>query len=232
MAHQPEYHADILLNQNIHAQSLHYSCNPDTLCLLGPQYVLLRKEFLKEKATKREVPETAKHILLTLGGTDPENITLTVIQALKYIKRTNLEVKIVLGPANSNHENIEGELCRLPSDFQVLSSVTDMPSIMAWADMAISAGGSTCWELMFVGVPFLVIILSENQVGIANGLEEAGAAVNCGWHYTLTKEGFAEIFVNLIKNRKWRKALSKEGGQMLDGFGSERVMKCMRNHLE
>lgn len=232
MAHQPEYHADILLNQNIHARSLNYNCGPDTLRLLGTQYVLLRKEFLRKKRAKWESFETARRILVTMGGADPENVTLTVVRALKWLKRGDLEVKIVLGAVNPNRQSIEKELRCSPFDFQILSSVTDMPFLMAWADIAVSAGGSTCWELMFVGVPFLVVILSENQEGIANGLGEAGAAMNCGWHYALRADGFAEIIVELIEDRECRMALSRKGWQMVDGLGSERVMERMRRHLE
>jgi spore coat polysaccharide biosynthesis predicted glycosyltransferase SpsG len=76
MAHLDHYHADILLNQNIHASSLHYSCDRDTVKLMGCEYVLLRKEFLKYKDCKREIPEKAKKILVTMGGADPDNVTL------------------------------------------------------------------------------------------------------------------------------------------------------------
>ena len=47
MAHLDHYHADILLNQNIHSSSLPYSCTRDTVKLFNSQYVLLRREFLK-----------------------------------------------------------------------------------------------------------------------------------------------------------------------------------------
>ncbi len=231
MAHQPEYHADILLNQNIYAQNLKYNCSPDTLRLLGTQYVLLRKEFLKKKGSQREIPETARHILVTLGGADSENVTMTVVRALKRLERTDVEVKIVVGEVNQNRQSIEKELRCSPFDFQILSCVTDMPTLMAWADMAVSAGGSTCWELIFMGVPFLVVILSENQEGIANGLGEAGAAINCGWHYALTADRLAEILVELINDRECRRALNGKGQQMVDGLGTERAIERMRRHL-
>ena len=82
MAHLDHYHADILLNQNIYASSLHYSCDRETVKLLGCEYVLLRREFLKYKDWKREIPEKAKKILVTMGGSDPDDVTLKVIRAL------------------------------------------------------------------------------------------------------------------------------------------------------
>jgi UDP-2,4-diacetamido-2,4,6-trideoxy-beta-L-altropyranose hydrolase len=232
MAHQPKYNVDILLNQNIHASSLTYFCDMDTVKLLGCEYVLLRREFLKYKDWEQDISDKAKKILVTMGGSDPDNVTLKIIKALNRLGDSDLELKIIAGPVNTNINSLEKELHLSSFTFQLLTNVSNMPSIMAWADMAVSAGGSTCWELMFVGVPILVIILSENQVVIANGLGKAGAAVNCGWHYKLTEEGFLEIFVDLIKNRKRRMALSRKAQQMVDGLGSERVMKRMRSHLE
>lgn len=236
VAHQPEYHADILLNQNIHAPNLNYNCSPDTVRLLGTRYALLRKEFLNWKGTKREIPETARHILVTLGGADPENVTLTVVRALKCLKRGDLKVKIVVGPANPNQENIEKQLNCSLSHFQVLSSATDMPSLMAWADMAVSAAGSTSWELSFMGVPFAVVILADNQEGNAEGLAKAGGAINCGWSHSLSTERLAERLAELIDSRSKRMKLSEIGRQLVDGKGVERVVQrilpvdlCLRN---
>ena len=99
MAHLDHYHADILLNQNIHASSLRYSCERDTVKLLGCEYVLLRMEFLKYKDWKRDIPYKAKNILVTMGGGDPDNVTLKVIRALNSLYDWDLEVIIVAGPA-------------------------------------------------------------------------------------------------------------------------------------
>ncbi|MGQ9755923.1 MAG: UDP-2,4-diacetamido-2,4,6-trideoxy-beta-L-altropyranose hydrolase, partial [Desulfotomaculales bacterium] len=82
MAHLDRYNADIVLNQNIHAHNLHYFCEPYTRLLLGTKYVLLRREFWSWRNYKREVPEVAKKVLVTMGGSDPGNVTLKVIRAL------------------------------------------------------------------------------------------------------------------------------------------------------
>ena len=48
----------------------------------------------------------------------------------------------------------------------------NMPELMARADVAVSAGGSTCWEVAFMGLPFLIVVLAENQEHIAKELEK------------------------------------------------------------
>src|SRR5262249_32858596 len=76
MAHLPQYYADVLLNQNMHATALHYHCNPEATLLLGSCYALLRPEFPAWRGRQRSVPEVARKVLVTMGGSDPDNVTL------------------------------------------------------------------------------------------------------------------------------------------------------------
>ena len=109
------------------------------------------------------IEEEARKILVTLGGGDPDNITLKVLKALNRLELHDLEVKIIVGPANPHLESLKQELSFANFTSQILTDVKRMPSMMAWADLAISAGGSTCWELCFFGVPTIIIIAAENN---------------------------------------------------------------------
>src|SRR5205807_9904518 len=93
-----------------------------------------------------------------------------------------LEVQVVLGFSNPHRESLEAAAAVSRHAVQLLDKVSDMPERMAWADGAISAAGSTCWELAFMGVPMLIIVTADNQRGSANALERREAAVNLGWH--------------------------------------------------
>ena len=75
LGHLDNYVADIILNQNINAEDLNYSCETDTKLLLGTNFVLLRDEFLTYNNLKRKIPEVANKILVTMGGNDKENIS-------------------------------------------------------------------------------------------------------------------------------------------------------------
>ena len=87
------YYADIVLNQNIHAnKELYQDKEPYVRLLLGTKYVLLRAEFLNWHGLKREIPKTARNILVTLGGSDPENVTLKVIKGIQETGIDNLNV--------------------------------------------------------------------------------------------------------------------------------------------
>lgn len=228
MNHLPHYHADILLNQNIHAPELKYNCDEDTTLLLGTRYALLRREFLNYQDFKRQVPDRANNILVTLGGGDPDNVTLKVIRALNFIGDPNIEVRVVVGPSNPHIESIKKELSLSPFTFHILQGTDDMPSLMAWADLAISAGGSTCWELAFMGLPNIVLTLAENQKDIAEGLNDAGVAVSLGWENKVTDDNIAKAIEGMIKDNEIRIKMSLLGQELIDGYGSSKLSEIMK----
>jgi len=227
MAHLSHYHADILLNQNIHASTLRYSCDRDTVKLFGCEYILLRREFLKHKDWKREIPQKANKILVTMGGADPDNVTLKVIRALNSLNVIDLEVKIVVGPSNPNIINLQKELAQSSLNFEILMSVKNMSHLMTWADLSISAAGSTCWELAFMGLPSLFITVADNQMGIAEALQQAGAGIHLGWYDEIMFNSIVETLQKILYNNERREDISESGYKLVDGRGGKRILRPM-----
>lgn len=230
MNHLPLYHANILLNQNIHAPDLKYHCDEDTTLLLGTRYVLLRREFLKYQDFKRQIPERAKNILVTLGGADPDNVTFKVIEALQLLNDPNIAVRIIIGPANPRQETLRKAIVSADFNAEFLINPPNMPELMAWADMAVSAGGSTCWELAFMGVPNIVLILAENQAVVAEYLMNKKAVLNLGIFAECTKEQISDACKKLIADSTTRASLSQIGTALINGQGSNHVIKSMNNN--
>ena len=230
MAHLNHYYADIVLNQNLHAKDLRYSCEPYTRLLLGTKYVLLRREFLKWRDWKREIPKVAKKVLVTLGGTDPDNVTLKVIQALQQVDLDNLEAVVIVGGANPHLKELRcaAQDSRIPVRLE--TNVANMPEWMAWADMAVSAGGSTCWELAFMGVPSLLLVLAENQYPIAEELDHARAAVNLGWYTDLSSAEIVQALTQLLLEEKQRAGMVERAQKLVDGNGVFNTLKELNNY--
>ncbi|HAJ27438.1 MAG TPA: UDP-2,4-diacetamido-2,4,6-trideoxy-beta-L-altropyranose hydrolase [Syntrophus sp. (in: bacteria)] len=227
MNHLSYYHADILLNQNINAPDLKYHCDEDTTLLFGTRYVLLRREFLKYQDFKRQITVQARNILVTLGGADPENVTLKVIEALKLLDEPDISVRIIIGPANSHQESLRKALPTTLFDTELLVNPPNMPELMAWADMAVSGGGSTCWELALFGLPNIIIYCAENQRPIAEKLHEKELALNLGGHTELSLKSIAAAIDKMINNQVIRaKMVSKATGQ-IDGQGAAGVCQAI-----
>lgn len=226
-AHQPEYHANVLLNQNINSDRLAYRCDPDTKILLGPSFALLRSEFGAWYAWSREIPRIAKRVIVTLGGGDPDNVTLKVIRALDRIEIEGLEAVAVIGGSNPHLEELRHVAENASTGIRIEYNAKNMPALMSWADVAISGAGSTCWELAFMALPSLIIITADNQVGIAEGLSEAGSVINLGWFDRLPEQEISRSLLELLLAYDLRAQMSAAGRALVDGRGAARVTATM-----
>jgi len=245
------YDADIILNQNISAKEEWYKDDASRLVdlafssseesaeaddesrstrdplarrkrlLLGTDYALIRDEFLQHDPSKRTISERAKEILVTLGGSDRENMTLKILRALLPIK--DIHVTAVLGGANPHREAIEKEL-QEAKNITLINNSSDMSSLMAKADLAISATGSTTWEILSMGLPLITGVIADNQEPSAKVLGEKGIAVNVGWFKDVSIPEFSSTIQRLIDSKNERDALSEAGRECVDGKGMSRVL--------
>ena len=226
------YCSDIVLNQNINAdESLYQNREIYTKLLLGSSYTLLRKEFRKLTIQTKTISLIGTKILVTLGGGDPDNVTLKVIQALSDIKVNDLEVLVVIGASNPYYDQLNLFVKSLNFSIKLVQNVTDMPQLMAWADIAIAAGGSTNWELAFMGLPSVIIVIADNQQKIAEKLHDQEIIINLGWHQQVIPEQIRLTVQALIGDRARREIMSQKGQQLIDGKGAMRVVSEMVNML-
>jgi len=221
ICNRDEYNADILLNQNPDAHNYSYDVNDDVTFLLGSRYALIRQEFLSFHPQHTTIQPTASKILVTLGGADPTNITSIVLSAIQSIKHDHLHLKIIVGASNQHHKELEQLTNSLSCDCEILTAVNNMPELMDWADIAISAAGSTCWELCFLGVPFIAIQIADNQQGIIKELSRSKTAI-CIASPAETLN-IANELKSLILNQDMRQTMSDKGRSLIDGKGAKRV---------
>ncbi len=216
--HARRYSADFVLNQNAVADAaLYENRRAETELLLGPRFALLRREFIEREPPPRATAP-ARKLLVTLGGSDPVNVTRKVLDALRFLGR-DFETRVIVGAANRHLD----ELRQRGDGVEILASVTDMPTQMAWADCAVSAAGSTCWELLFMGLPGALLTIADNQRGIAPVLAAAGAALDLGWHADADPQRIAEKLRGLLASPEQLASISARGREIVDGEGAARV---------
>ena len=160
-AHLPEYSCDILLNQNLGSEMLSYTGHIGQK-LLGPRYALLRREFREARErlphTKRNIPP--KNILITLGGGDFIEYLENIVQHMNIPALEGRTVRVIQGAMDA--KRIRQAFANCPARLEILPRVTDMPTLLLETDLCITAGGSTCWELCCLGVPFLTVAVAKN----------------------------------------------------------------------
>lgn len=175
--------ADLLLDQNLGRQVEDYRglVPEDCRVLAGPRYALLRHEFRewREASLNRRSREPRlQRLLINLGGVDKDNVTGQVLDALTTCDLpADLQISVVMGASAPWRESVTAQAGALPWPTEVVANVSDMARRMAEADLAIGAAGSTSWERCCLGLPTLMVVLADNQRGIAQSLEEGGASL-------------------------------------------------------
>jgi len=222
------YSADVVVNQNVHATEAMYSQREDyTRLLLGPRYAMLRNEFVRYRNWTRTIPPSGKHLLVTMGGSDVSDFTPRILRELARLPAESLKIRVVVGGSAINRAEVEAAAAECHGRAEVLVDVRDMPELMAWADLAIAAAGSTCWEMCLLGLPAILIVAAENQRHIARQLEVEGAGIDMGTSASVDCAALVARAGEVLLDQNTRTVMSQSGRRLVDGLGRERVLHAL-----
>jgi len=226
--HASRISADLLLNANPGAdEALYHDRHPATRLLLGARFAMLRAEFRRWQALRHAVPPRARRIVVTLGGSDPDNVSTRVLNGLATVPGP-LEVLLIVGEANPHRATLDAAAAVCPHSVEVAADVRNMPERLAWGDIAVSAAGGTSWELARVGTPQIAIVLADNQRPGGEALARDGLAVCLGWHADLDAAAIGAAVAALADDAPRRAELSRRGSALIDGNGALRVLAAMQ----
>ena len=226
--HAETYPSDFVLNQNVGADpSLYERRGADTRLLLGARYALLRREFSVWRTWRRDTAEKGRRVLVMMGGSDPENLTARVMAAANHAQVEDLTLTVVLGGSNPHGEKLERIAAESGAKVELLRDPANLAELMAGADMAISAAGSTCWELCLMGVPALLIDVADNQKALAEELQRRECAIHLG-DRTVPEKRITEALGSLADSQRLRKSLAARARELVDGHGARRVVATVR----
>jgi UDP-2,4-diacetamido-2,4,6-trideoxy-beta-L-altropyranose hydrolase len=229
-ARHPAYPAQLILNQNLHARAEDYRGKFNETLLLGPSYALIRSEFREISAWERPIPAVASKVLVTLGGADPGGHTARLIDAFRLLGGGDAthkpSVRVVVGAANPRLESLRATVAELPG-VEILSDVRDMGEQMRWCDLALSASGSTVWELALFGTPMLLATASKVEEPVARSMADTGAALHLGRLDDVDVERLATRLDQILGDAALRGRLRDATARLVDGQGAGRVVDQM-----
>lgn len=96
--------------------------------------------------------------------------------------------------------------------------------------MAVTAGGSTVYELMACGTPAVVYTLADNQFDIARTVSEMNLIP---WAGDVRKEiieccrSIVSVINDYVEDFERRKLVSRRMQELVDGFGSRRLVSLL-----
>lgn len=193
---------DLLLDQNVvpNFEKRYKTLIPQNCkTLLGPKYLILRDEFIKARQLFNGEKRNVERLLIFMGGTDPTNETMKVLQALTETSPIFHHVDVVVGNGNIQKDKIK-KICQ-EKGYYYHCQIPYIASLMQQADFSIGAGGSTTWERCYVGLPSSSTIVAENQREATKYAAELGAVLNLGWHNEVTVEMYSNL-LNTLKIEK------------------------------
>jgi len=199
--------ADGVLDANLGAEAAPRApLRSGARALLGPRYALLRTDVVAARpasAPDRTAPP--RRLLVALGG-DPAPAVTALAEA------------VLARP----------EVAALGLEVVPLRGMSDVGAVLAGVDLALSAAGSTTWELCAHGVPAVLVAVADDQGPVARGAAAAGVAVDAGTLGAVTPDAVAAHLVALAVDPSRRAALAEAGHGLVDGHGARRVATALR----
>ena len=205
---------NILLDQNIGVTADYYEDDLVDRFLLGTSYTLLRRIFRQGNVPERTVASRRMNILVATGGTIRPDITEVLQNLIVELEQLGHQVTI----AGSSF----GE-STLPFD--------EFPSALLETDLAVTASGTTTWELLWAGIPVVAIPIANNQEPIAAHLAGIGAAVTLDPKTPNFETELLTTVKEVTVNEELQASLSDKGRDLIDGQGAERVAQIMLEEI-
>lgn len=227
------YPVDILLSYNIYAPRLDYQSLYNNACvaipkmLIGTQYVPLRKEFRFEKK-RRMINSGRTSVLILTGGSDSRHVAISLLKEIlnsDLILDSNIRFNFVVGRYNTDFDEMM-YLSAESDNINILFDVSQMAKLMRDSDIAISASGSTLYELCACGIPTITYVLADNQINGALEFSNQEIMINVG---DVRKDEFDynEFVVTLrrlIANTDRRSMMISNEEKVVDGWGTVRII--------
>lgn len=227
---QYPFPCQLVVNSRIQAAQLPYrSSSGDTRFLLGSDYALLSPEFWNRP--DRKPSNAVQTVLLTLGGSDPHNLTPQLIRGLDELP-VAFDLTCIVGPFFKNRAELENAAKSSRRKVVFAELTNSLREVMREADLAVSAGGQTLFELAAVGTPTIAIQVADNQAGNLQDFTEKGIIYFAGQFSDpdLIKE-VREAVSLLANSSQTRLKMSATGMRLVDGLGASRVARAVAEGL-
>ena len=198
---------------------------------VGWDWVPLRAEFAKAQAKRVKQGSNPKdeplNILVTMGGSDPAELTLLALRALDKIM-ADFKVCVVLGAGFMHAPALDAWLQTARRHYFIEREVPNMATHMVDADLAVISFGVTAYELASVGVPAIYLCMSDDHAQSASALANAGLGINLGDYRQLDSDRVSGAISDLLAYRGQKFTLSEGSAQLVDGLGVERIANVIR----
>ena len=196
-----------------------------TRYLLGPRYAMLQPEFAGP--VERHASDRVRRVLLTIGGADAEGLTDRLARTVAAVM-DGIPLDVAIGPWFARTNRLRALAAASRGAIVMHEEPRDMRALMLAADVAVSGGGQTAFELAATGTPAIAIRLADNQTYTLRTLAEAGALAYTGDADDASLgAALTSALDTLLKDTERRGEMSRCARAAVDGLGAVRVAEAI-----
>jgi spore coat polysaccharide biosynthesis predicted glycosyltransferase SpsG/CMP-N-acetylneuraminic acid synthetase len=190
----------------------------------GPKYAILREQFHGRQKDVRERPEM---VLLTFGGSDPQELTVKAARALGGLEPT-VEVVAVAGPAFSCRQPFDELQAALPRRIPLIQEAGGhIAELMLAADVVLCSGGMSVYEIAALGTPGIVLGQNMREDGRMRAFAAHGTIEYLGLGTDVDEAALAAATRALLADPARRRQMSARGRALVDGLGAARAAELV-----
>mgnify|MGYP001173638837 CR=1 FL=1 len=215
------HYCEILLNQNYftnkNLEKYKNVFDINSQILLGPNYALLGKEYfgINNLPIRRN---EIKRILIYFGGLE-NSIHTKVIDSISEKKYSDIIFDYIISEGSKYYSYLKKAEKKI-KNLYIHNTKESLAGFILRADLFIGAGGSTSLERLCLGIPSITIILANNQKEISKNLYD-DKYINLIESENLVS---SKKISNAIDDFINKKILLNDGRELVDGFGTKRVV--------
>ena len=217
-----DYPADTLIcYANYWRKFSHEQRYNGTKLLLGTEYVPIREAF--QMCERKYIKDKVENLLILSGGTDKYNIIKALMEKLP---RNNYQrIYVICGKYYEGYEALK-EQCREEKNIVIKKAVSDIEKYMSEADVAITAGGTTLYELCAMGTPAISFSFVDNQLDNVIQFQKYGIIDYAG---NIRNDNVIDKILVLLENysKEKRCKQSRDMQALVDGMGALRIAKAL-----
>lgn len=193
-----------------------------TRLLLGCEYAPLRKEFCGLPA--KDIKKNIENILILTGGSDGYHVAKRILKSLNI--ENYKQIDVICGRYSEDYDEL---VCVYKSSeiVKIHHSVRNIIDYMKAADLAISAGGSSLYELCACGTPTITYSFADNQLENVFGFDEKRIMRYVDDFRNRNTASKLKTCIEFANDYSYRKGITRRMQCLVDGCGADRIVNVL-----
>ena len=193
----------------------------------GYNYSILRDEF--SIYHPKEISEKVNNVLITFGGTDPNDLTTRTLKAIDDLELKDVKITVILGLGYKDRDALYDYVNVLNNKhitIVIKENIKTMAKHIQEADIVITSNGRTIYEVASLGTPCISCSQNEREVRhlftqICKGVLDLGIESN------VSSADISGALEKLIGDYEKRKQMSEDLLKFELKKGTERVLELI-----